>query len=384
MANIRINDLPSEAAPNASDVSAVDGTSTRKATLTAIVNAGRPFASQAEAEAGTSPTKAMSPLTTAQAIAALGATAAAGVPVGGTINQVLGKTSGVDYAMSWRNAGAGDMIAAANLSDVASAATSLANLGGQPLDADLTSWAGVTRAAGFDTFVATPSSANLRTLLTDETGTGAAVFATSPTLVTPALGTPSAAVLTNAIGLPVASGISGLGTGVAAFLATPSSANLATAVTGETGTGALVFGTSPTLVTPALGAATATSINFGGTSLSAYAENPYTPTITATSGTFTSVSASGGYTRVGRLVTVQIAITITTVGTATFAVIATLPFTANAAGAWVLSGRETVLNGKMLQGAIVSGGTTVSILFYDNTSAIAAGAILILSGSYWV
>jgi hypothetical protein len=34
------------------------------------------------------------------------------------------------------------------------------------------------------------------------TGTGAAVFATSPTLVTPALGTPSSLVLTNATGLP--------------------------------------------------------------------------------------------------------------------------------------------------------------------------------------
>lgn len=55
------------------------------------------------------------------------------------------------------------------------------------LDADLVSWAGVTRAAGFDTFVATPSSANLRSLLTDETGTGGAVFATSPTLTDPAI-----------------------------------------------------------------------------------------------------------------------------------------------------------------------------------------------------
>jgi hypothetical protein len=89
--------------------------------------------------------------------------------------------------------------------------------------------------------------------LTDETGTGSAVFATSPTLVTPALGTPSSATLTNATGLPVATGISGLGSGVATFLATPSSANLAAAVTDETGTGALVFANSPTLVTPALG-----------------------------------------------------------------------------------------------------------------------------------
>lgn len=46
------------------------------------------------------------------------------------------------------------------------------------------------------------TSAELRTILTDETGSGAAVFATSPTLVTPALGTPSALVLTNATGLP--------------------------------------------------------------------------------------------------------------------------------------------------------------------------------------
>lgn len=139
-----------------------------------------------------------------------------------------------------------------------------AGTGFQPLAANLTSWAAITRAAGFDAFAATASSANLKTLVTDETGSGALVFATSPTLVTPALGTPSAAVLTNATGLPVASGISGLGAGVATFLATPSSANLASAVTGETGTGALVFATSPTLVTPNIGTATADSISMSG------------------------------------------------------------------------------------------------------------------------
>lgn len=52
----------------------------------------------------------------------------------------------------------------------------------QAADADLTSWAAVTRASGFDTFATTPSSANLAALLTDETGSGAAVFGTSPTL----------------------------------------------------------------------------------------------------------------------------------------------------------------------------------------------------------
>jgi hypothetical protein len=67
------------------------------------------------------------------------------------------------------------------------------------------------------------------------------------------LGTPASATLTNATGLPIATGVSGLGSGIATFLTTPSSANLATAVTDETGSGSLVFATSPTLTTPVLG-----------------------------------------------------------------------------------------------------------------------------------
>lgn len=76
--------------------------------------------------------------------------------------------------------------------------------GFQPLDTDLTSWAGVTRDANFDAFVATPSSANFAALITNETGTGLVVLQTSPALVTPDLGTPSALTLTNATGLPIA------------------------------------------------------------------------------------------------------------------------------------------------------------------------------------
>jgi hypothetical protein len=102
-----------------------------------------------------------------------------------------------------------------------------------------------------------------------------ALLFTNSTLVAPTLGTPASGTLTNCTGLPVATGISGLGSSVAAFLATPSSANLRTALTDETGTGSAVFATTPTLVTPEIGVATGTSLTLSGLN----ATNAAAPTI---------------------------------------------------------------------------------------------------------
>jgi len=107
-------------------------------------------------------------------------------------------------------------------------------------------------------FAAT-TSAELAGVISDETGTGLLVFNNTPTFITPALGTPGSGTLTNCTGLPISTGVSGLGANVATFLATPSSANLASAVTDETGSGALVFATSPSITTPTVTSASALS-----------------------------------------------------------------------------------------------------------------------------
>jgi hypothetical protein len=137
-----------------------------------------------------------------------------------------------------------------------------------------------TSTTGNVTVAGTLVVANGGTGVTTSTGSGNTVLSTSPTLVTPVLGTPASATLTYATGLPVATGISGLGTGIATFLATPSSANLAAALTDETGTGAAVFATSPTLVTPTLGVAT-------GTSFQGIIGN-----VTPAAGTFTTITGA--------------------------------------------------------------------------------------------
>ena len=163
-----------------------------------------------------------------------------------------------------------------------------------------------------------------------------ALLFTNATMVAPALGTPASGVLSNCTGLPIATGVSNLGTGVATFLATPSSANLRTALTDETGTGSAVFATTPTLVTPVIGAATGTSLSLSGFS----AVSAAAPTIASatTIAPTTPIAFVSGTTAV---VTITAAAPIST-GGGTITLIPTGAFTWTTAGNIAVAGTAVV------------------------------------------
>lgn len=113
------------------------------------------------------------------------------------------------------------------------------------------------------------------------------------------LGTPSAIVLTNGTGLPVSTGVSGLGTGVATFLGTPSSANLISAMTDETGSGLVVFNNTPALTNPTVTNYTESVVAIGTVTttntISLTSGTVQTATLTAsTACTFTMPTATAG------------------------------------------------------------------------------------------
>jgi hypothetical protein len=179
------------------------------------------------------------------------------------------------------------------------------------------------------------TSAQLAASISDETGSGSAVFANTPTLVTPKVDTINEATVSNGV--------------------TVGGVNLKSGVVGAN-----------SVNTAALQAASVTNAK-----LSTTAGDPggswvvWTPTVTAASGTFTTASGTGRYIQVGKLITYQATLTITTIGTGSGCFF-TLPVVGLATAQFGIgTAREDALTGNMGFCKIITS-TTASVSRYDN------------------
>lgn len=122
--------------------------------------------------------------------------------------------------------------------------------------------------------------------------------------------------------------------------------------------------------------------------VSAMSDNPwiqYTPTLSATSGTLTTATVNMYYIRRGVVVYFKAQIIITTNGSASGALLMTVPIPQVNSFGTIANGLQRVPQGYTVYGWLDGGGdTTMSIKFYNDTYPGANGATIEVSGFYEV
>lgn len=230
-------------------------------------------------------------------------------------------------------------------------------------------------------FLTTPSSANLRSAMTDESGTGALLFAdgalgnaTAATINKYTFTQPATAATLTILNNKTATfnnSITFAGTDSTAMTFPATTATIARTDAGQTFTG-----------TQAFGAITATTIN--GATIDNNAWTAFTPTINSTGGTITTPgTCSGAYKLLGKICYFRAQISITTNGTGAGRIEMTIPPGQTPAASASLSG----YNGNSfasIQPLISTGVSTTKIQVVTPSSAYpgADGWIGVITGFY--
>lgn len=254
------------------------------------------------------------------------------------------------------------------------------------------------KTISFTNNTVTFTSSELKTACSDETGSGALVFATSPSLVTPSLGAATASsinglIITSTTGtLTIANGktltannsVAFTGTdgstltfgtgGTVAYtqnnlsvFASTTSSQLAGVISDETGTGSLVFSNTPSLTTPAIGSGgfTIAGSSSGTTSIITSATATGTITIPGVATTDTVVLVAASQTLTNKTLTSPI-LTTPSLGVATATSINGLTITST-------TGTLTIANGKTLtvNNSLTFTGTDASSIAFGGGGTVA-------------